>query len=607
MPIVSPCLSKPNRCVPLRCKKIMKKTTLTLAGSFSLLVALAHPALAQALHPGPDFPSFHPALAQHTPPNQDRFIQPSESLPEPLEEEEDFIAPDPIDPNDLDDTSNLDDPTPITIHRLQVQGNTRFTPEALEPILSEALGETTLGALNRVVAAITAQYVNAGYITSRAVLPSQPLDQGDITILVIEGTLTDVDITGLARLNPHYVRSRVDLGLTTPFNANTLEDQLRLLNNDPNLVDLQADLQSGEALGTSRLVLDLQERDPWFGSAFTDNYSPASVGSERIGGSVGYRNLAGLGDALRVGYTRTYRGGYQSWDLGYSIPLNPMDGTLDLRAGFESSRIIQPPFDALNIRGRSQRYDLSFRQPLLRNPREEFALSLALSRRTGRSFIFNDIGIPFGIGAEADGSTRTSVIRFSQDYLRRDARGAWSGRSQFNIGIDALGITRNEGPIPDGRFFSWLAQVVRVQQLNPNNRLILQGDLQLAPSNLLSSETFSIGGGQTLRGYRQNARSGDNGWRFSAENRATVARINGDEHLFQVAPFFDMGAVWNNPSNPSQIASDHFLAGLGVGLLWISQPSLTARLDFALPLVNMRDRANNLQDNGIYFTLNYQL
>ncbi|MEA5420512.1 ShlB/FhaC/HecB family hemolysin secretion/activation protein [Spirulina sp. CCNP1310] len=181
-----------------------------------------------------------------------------------------------------------------------------------------------------------------------------------------------------------------------------------------------------------------------------------------------------------------------------------------------------------------------------------------------------------------------------------------SGRSQFNLGIDALGITRNDGPIPDGRFFSWAGQVVRVQQLDRNNRLILQGDLQLTPSNLLGSETFSIGGGQTLRGYRQGARSGDNGWRFSAENRFTFARSNEGQNLFQVAPFFDMGAVWNNPSNPAQIRSDHFLAGLGLGFLWISQPHLTARVDFTLPLMNTSDRATNLQDDGIYFSLNYQ-
>lgn len=564
------------------------------------------PSLALTLPVETGAPPLTVPMAQQRLPGPDPFRQPDDTLPEPLDEEDPFLAPDPVDPSDLIDSRDLEDPTPITINRILLRGNTRFTTEDLAPLLSEVSGPTTLGALNRVVAAITAAYINAGYITSRAVLPSQPLDQGDITILVIEGTLAEVDISGLERLNPGYVRRRIDLGVTTPLNANALEDQLRLLNNDPNLANIQADLQSGDTLGTSRLVIDLEESRPWFGAAFTDNASPASVGSERIGASAGYRNLTGWGDTLRVGYTRTYAGGYQAWDFGYSIPLNPMEGTLDVRAGFERSRIVQAPFDELNIRGRSQRYDVTFRQPLLRNPREEFALALTFSRQTGQSFIFNDIGAPFGLGAEADGSTRTSVLRFSQDYLRRDTQGAWSGQSQFNLGIDAFGITRNADPIPDGRFFSWLGQVARVQRLSPDSQMIFQGALQLSPSNLLASETFGMGGAQTLRGYRQNARSGDNGWRFSAENRTTVARFNDETHLLQVAPFFDLGAVWNNPNNPGQIASDHFLAGAGVGLLWVAQPSWSARMDFALPLVTMRDRGNNLQDNGLYFTLNYQ-
>ncbi|MDB9493350.1 ShlB/FhaC/HecB family hemolysin secretion/activation protein [Spirulina major CS-329] len=576
----------------------MKKSTLTLFGSLSLLTlapqTLAQTPLTEARH------LFNNPIAQQTDPNQDRFIQPSDQLPQPLGDDDILMTPETFDTSDLDNT------TPITINNIILEGNTVFTREDLMPMVSEITGPTTIGAINRAIAAITAQYVNAGYITSRAVLPAQPLDQGEITILVLEGTLTDVDITGLERLNPEYVRSRVNLGRTTPFNANALEDQLRLLNNDPNIADLNIDLQSSEELGTSRLALDIEESKPWFGSIFTDNYSAESVGSERIGANVGYRNLAGMGDALRLGYTRTYSGGYHAWDFGYNIPLNPMNGTLDLRVVLDRHKITLPPFDALNIRGRSQLYDLSFRQPLIRNPREEFALSLGFSRKTGRTFLFNDIGTPFGIGAEADGTTRTSVIRFSQDYLRRDTKGAWSGRSQFNLGIDALGITRNDGPIPDGHFFSWAGQVARVQQLDRNNRLILQGDFQLTPDNLLASETFSIGGGQTLRGYRQGARSGDNGWRFSAENRFTVARSNVGKNLFQIAPFFDMGAVWNNPSNPAQIRSDHLLAGLGLGFLWISQPNFTARVDVTLPLMNMSDRATNLQDDGIYLSLNYQ-
>jgi hemolysin activation/secretion protein len=77
----------------------------------------------------------------------------------------------------------------------------------------------------------------------------------------------------------------------------------------------------------------------------------------------------------------------------------------------------------------------------------------------------------------------------------------------------------NEDPVPDGRFLSWLGQIQRVQVLNNDNFLILQADVQLSTSGLLPSQQFVIGGGQSLRGYRQNVRAADNGVRFSIEDR----------------------------------------------------------------------------------------
>ena len=99
-------------------------------------------------------------------------------------------------------------------------------------------------------------------------------------------------------------------------------------------------------------------------------------------------------------------------------------------------------------------------------------------------------------------------------------------RSQFNVGIDVFDATVNSDSKPDGRFFSWLGQAQRAQQLGKNNLLIAQAELQLSPDYLISSQQFFIGGGQSLRGYQQNSRSGDNGVRFSVENRTTYIEMN---------------------------------------------------------------------------------
>jgi hemolysin activation/secretion protein len=181
-------------------------------------------------------------------------------------------------------------------------------------------------------------------------------------------------------------------------------------------------------------------------------------------------------------------------------------------------------------------------------------------------------------------------------------------RSLFSFGLGIFDATVNPSPEPDGRFFSWLAQAQRVQILNENNFLIVGADIQLTPDSLLPSQQFVVGGGQSLRGYRQNIRAGDNGVRFSLEDRITLERNEAGAATFQLAPFFDAGYVWNSPDNPINqfLPSQRFLAGLGIGLLWEPQPGLNLRLDYGYPLIKLDDRGENAQDRGFYFSVRYQ-
>ncbi|AFY37650.1 Polypeptide-transport-associated domain protein ShlB-type [[Leptolyngbya] sp. PCC 7376] len=551
--------------------------------------------------------SFTPfvAIAQTEPnPNQDRFLQsPENEVPELLEEED---APSLIPDDSATENNNLsENQTPITVSEIKVVGSTVFTDADFAVITDPILGDSTIGALNQAVEQITQLYIGNGYLTSNAILPTQQLNDGVVTIEVIEGTLESITVNGLNNLNESYVTSRVGLGVDTPLNINDLEEQLRLLQIDQNLTDLDVNLQSGSGIGESTLQLDVEERKSFFGNVFVDNYSPVSIGDVRGGINLGYRNLIGVGDVLNVGYTQTFEDGLDLWEFGYRIPLNAMDGTLAFSASIDRNEIVAEPFNSLNIRGESETYRLSFRQPLKRTIREEFALSLGFNYRDGQTFVFDNVGQAFSAGADADGSTRTSVFRFGQDYTRRDTKGTWSLRSQFSLGTGLFNATSNSDPIPDGQFLSWLGQVVRVHRLNDRHTLIVRGDLQLSGDNLLSSEGFSLGGAQTLRGYRQGARNADNGWRFSIEDRITLAQNEDTGQLIQIAPFFDYGVVWNNADNTSQIANEHTLAGLGTAFIIKPVQDLTLRLDFAIPLVDTGDRQNNIQDDGMYFSLDY--
>jgi hemolysin activation/secretion protein len=493
----------------------------------------------------------------------------------------------------------------IAVKKVEVIGSTILTSAELATISKSLEGQqVTTEQIQQAAQSITQIYADRGYITSQAIVDPQKVVDGIVTIQVIEGRVEKIEVLGLTHTNPEYVRSRVELGTGTPLNTVKLEDQLRLLRADPIFSDIEASLKSGSQADSSILVVTVKEANQFGGFASIDNFSPPAVGSERYGGGLFFRNLSGNGDTFTASYYGTTTGGSNQYDLSYSIPLNPMNGTLSLRYSPSNYRITQSPFDILNIRGNNNLVDLTFRQPLVRSNVEEFALSLGYSYQRGQTFAFNDLATPFGIGPEADGTTRTSVIKFGQDYTLRDLLGAWSLRSQFSLGTGLFGSTNVA--TPSGSFLSWLGQIQRVQSLGTDSLLIGALDLQLSADPLLSSQQFTIGGGQSLRGFRQNARTGDNGFRFSLENRFVALRNEQNASLLQVIPFLDAGAIWNHANNPNTLPSQNFLAGGGLGLLFTPLEKLNIRLDYAIPFVNLSDRGTNLQESAFYFSLGYQ-
>jgi len=490
----------------------------------------------------------------------------------------------------------------IQVAKLQVTGSTVFSPEEFKPILQLFEGSTlTLEQLLEVANQITQLYEEQGYITSGAYILAQASLDGVVQIKVIEGSLEEIRIEGTHRVNPQYIRNRILLAARKPLNVDKLVEQLRLLQINPLFENVEAELQNGTRQGQSILTVRVTEADPFEGSISIDNYSPPSIGSERLGLNLLHHNLTGNGDKINASYYHTTTSGEDKFNLSYQIPLNPKNGTLQLGGTWTHNKITQESLNTFGIEGKSELYELSFRQPLICTPREEFALSVGFSHKDGQTFIFNNIPQAFSIGAETNGVTRTSVLRFEQEYTMQDYQRLLAARSRFSFGTGLFDATTNPSPIPDGQFFSWLGQIQWAQQLDENNRLVVRLDLQLTPDSLLPSEQFAIGGGQSIRGYRQNARSGDNGFRFSIEDRITLGRFEGGFPAFQLRPFVDLGKVWNNPNNPDTLPKQNLLLSAGLGFLWEPIPDLNIRLGYGFPIIDLDDRGTNAQDEGFYF------
>ncbi len=513
-------------------------------------------------------------------------------LPEPLPEEPALESPEP---STVPDAS--EDTTPIAVTQIQIQGSTVFSAADLAELVAPYENRTlTFGELQALAQLLNQRYLEAGYITTQVRIPEQVITDGIVVIEVLEGELAEIIVTDESRYRD-YITSRLNLASTAPLSQPELEAQLQLLQLGGLFDTVSAQLQAGDGPGTSRLTVSVEEANPFQGEVFVDNYSPRSVGETRVGSRLSYRSLLALGDTLSLAVTTTQTEGAQAYTLGYQVPVSPQDATVRLGFSYENFRITDDsnPIFNLGIRGNAQVYEAEFRYPLIRSPQEELALGLGFRHRDGQSVILGAITFP----------NRTSVLQFSQDYLRRDGSGAWVARSQFNLGTDWFDATLNPDPQPDGQFLSWLGQVQRVQRLNPDNLLIVRADLQLSGDSLLGSEQFVIGGGQSVRGYRQNVRSGDGGLRLSVENRIVVnRRLDGSPRL-QLVPFMDWGAVWfNNPA--TQPTQQNVLWGTGLGVIFTPLSGLEARLEAGIPLINLREITDQGGGAQLHFSLGYR-
>ncbi|MGH7186791.1 MAG: POTRA domain-containing protein, partial [Pseudomonadota bacterium] len=154
-------------------------------------------------------------------------------------------------------------PVQVFVTGFEIVGSTVFAPQELakvaEPYVNRTLTSEDLEAVRQ---ALTLYYVNRGYVTSGAVIPDQTVTDGIITIQIIEGKLTKIEVEGNYWFRARYFRSRLELAARPPVNVRTLQERLQLIQADPRIERINAELRPGAARGESILTTRIAERRP---------------------------------------------------------------------------------------------------------------------------------------------------------------------------------------------------------------------------------------------------------------------------------------------------------------------------------------------------------
>ncbi|MGB5714028.1 MAG: ShlB/FhaC/HecB family hemolysin secretion/activation protein [Waterburya sp.] len=517
---------------------------------------------------------------------------------------------------DAEDLLNI--PGSISVKGFRFEGNTVFSDRELAKVTAPyTKKDLSFVELLQAEAAVRDKYLqgcdsdseqNATqenqpcYVNSDAFIPIQKIEDGIITVQIVEGAIEDITITGTKYLPPNYIKSRLELVTQKqPFNLNELLEALRLLQLDPLIGSVSAELSAGVSPEKSLLTVKVTEAESFDFILTTDNNRSPAVGSWRRGLSFNEGNLLGFGDSFGFSWLNT--DGSDSFDFSYGIPVNARNGEILLTGGFRNTEIIEEPFDRLDITGDSWYSELTFRQPVAQSAQEEFVLGFTLSRQESTTKLQGD-KFPLSLGADDDGKTKISAIRFAQEWTKRNPKSVFAARSQFSLGLGIFDATVNDN-LPDSKFFAWRGQGQYVRSLTRDTLLVLRSEFQLATDELLPLEQFSLGGFNTVRGYRQDFLLTDNAMLVSAEARLPILRAPEVGGVLQVIPFIDFGVGWNNGDLPNP--NPNVLGGVGVGLQWQMQDRLNARFDWGIPLTDMNIEERTWQEQGLYFSVNYQL
>jgi hemolysin activation/secretion protein len=502
----------------------------------------------------------------------------------------------------------------VFVQFVHVIGNTVFSEAEINEVTAPFTNRTLLTEdLERLRLALTLLYINKGYLTSGAIIPDQDVTSGVITVQIIEGKLTRIDVEGNRWFRSSYLRDRLSLGIRTPVTLDPLQEQLQLLQQDRRIERVNAELRPGDQRGDSLLNVRVADKNPFHASMEVNNYQTPLVGEIRGIGTLVDDNLTGHGDPLSLSYGQS-SGAFPIVDASYALPFNRYGTTFSpyyRRYGF---KLIEPPFTPLNIKTNSEIIGMSLRQPIYKTVTDEVALSIIGEHLFTQSFLF--YGTPDQMTFNSfpgfqNGAATVSALRFAQDWTHRTLDTVLAVRSRFSVGLDVLGATINANPnTPDGQFFSWLGQAQAIKQFGENllgMQLLGRMDLQLTNSPLFPLEQVSLGGRYTVRGYREVTILRDNSFIASVEPRFPLVRWANGEPMVQFAPFVDVAHGWNMGENRPAVTAPittfpDTLASVGAGLRWNILPNDKAIFEvyWGQQLNHVPRIGNTIQDHGVH-------
>ena len=465
----------------------------------------------------------------------------------------------------------------VYINSVEVAPSSILSKDEVNNVVKQLVGKNVfISDIQKAIDEINNLYAQKGFVTAKAFLPEQTVQNGHIYIELVESKIGNITVQENRWTKSKYITDRLPQKQGQLFDIVELEKDILDFNRYNEGVRLSANLKAGEENGTTDIEITADEKLPFHLVGIMDNAGRYQTGRLRGGAMIYADSLFGVRDRLSIG--SYFAGGAISPFADYNIPVNKKDGRVGFMYSSTFAKIKYGPYEPLDLKSKSYIYSLYYSQPLVRKPGFELKSYAALNYKRARTSLFDDM-----IGLGLDEITSADVAL----NMRKDTKyGIW----YLNQGVSyAVPIFDSESS-----YVKIAGGAVRLHDFSHGIIGQLRTNYQVIPNNkhIPYLDQFQTGGLATVRGYQEGILMGKNGYFASGELMFPILPREIKGHAFlgryvKGAVFADHAGVFATACEDYYDGS-YFLASIGMGLRVQLPGDLSARLYWGYPLINNR-------------------
>lgn len=474
----------------------------------------------------------------------------------------------------------------VFVNSVEVAPSEILTKEEINKLVQPIVGKNVfIEDIQKVIDSINNLYAEKGFVTARAFLPEQTVENGNIYIALTESKIGSITVEQNKWTKDGYITSRLPQKEGELFDIVELEKDVLDFNRYNEGVKLTANLKAGEKPGTTDIELVADENFPFHIMGIMDNAGRYNTGSIRGGAMIYADSLFGHRDRMSLG--SYFSRGAQSPFFDYNFPVNKHDGRVGFMFSSTFADVKYGPLVPLKIGSNAYQYSLYYTQPLVRKPGFELKAYGGLNYKRARTF--SDIGILDDWLGSTDNITSAEVALM----LRKDTKyGIWYLNQDAYYSFPIFNSNR------DNNYFKYSGSIVRLHDFSHGIIGQLRSNYQIVPGDkrIPYLDQMQTGGLATVRGYSEGMMIGKNGYFISGELMFPILpRQITSPRTGEKIPFigkYVKGAVFADTAGIFPTASEdiyggsYFAASVGMGLRVQLPGDLSARLYWGYPLIS---------------------